>query len=189
MQSAKKTLPVCAHSCLFPSPQCRTTSMCTHTHTCARAHTRAHTKGIRSSHWQRKDSPHKLMKNRAEALDLPSRWSSPRGSREEATAQHTHGFGPFVRYCEQTPILAQEEGHKAQMRRRSSIQRKAGRRRRRRNGHAENYVCRLYYNSNGPYNETRLKKKQNPATFPNPRTIKAPGASLGDSKQKQTSWI
>lgn len=101
MQSAKKTLPVCAHSCLFPSPQCRTTSMCIHTHkrekvfslTEKRLSTQPNEKQGRGS-WS------------------PSRWSSPKGSGEEATAQHTHGFGPLCVTVSRHPSWLRKKGTK-----------------------------------------------------------------------------
>lgn len=102
MQSAKKTLPVCARSCLFPSPQCRTTSMCTHTHT--------HKKD--KVHRQRKDSPHNLMKNRAEPLDLRATDPVQDWSGEETTAQHTHGFGPLCITVSRHPSWLRKKGTK-----------------------------------------------------------------------------
>lgn len=178
MQSAKNTLPVCTHSCPFPSPQCRTTSR--------RAHTHTHKRDKVSSLTEKRLSTQPNEKQGRGSWS-PSRWSSPRGSGVEATARHTHGLGPLCVTVNRHPSWLEKKGTKPRWgaahpsRGRKEEEEVVGREEM---VMQKNDVCRLDYNSNWPYGGMRLKPRRR---FQNPgRSWHRLLASLGDSEQKHT---
>lgn len=93
--------------------QCVLALVFSHHHNAERracAHTHTHKKD--KVHRQRKDSPHNLMKNRAEPLDLRATDPVQDWSGEETTAQHTHGFGPLCITVSRHPSWLRKKGTK-----------------------------------------------------------------------------